>query len=176
MNDSVWQDAAWRFRCGRDAPEPAQDFFDAAMEAAVRGRSGGVQGILEPFLPVPVLRGVGWAAASEYERPQSVGRVRAFYGNFGMFRARAGLHPGKRARWAAADHRRRGVERGTISAKSSKTFTNCLYSTPSMHEVVFSDRRQTRNGVKTGDIAKAADRLWLPSVHGFVSTGSCTAR
>jgi glycine dehydrogenase subunit 2 len=28
------------------------------------------------------------------------------------------------------------------------------YTTPSMHEVVFSDRRQLRNGVRTGDIAK----------------------
>jgi len=28
------------------------------------------------------------------------------------------------------------------------------YSTPSMHEVVFSDRLQVKNGVKTGDIAK----------------------
>ena len=28
------------------------------------------------------------------------------------------------------------------------------YTTPSMHEVVFSDRRQTKNGVRTGDIAK----------------------
>ncbi len=28
------------------------------------------------------------------------------------------------------------------------------YKTPSLHEVVFSDKRQARNGVKTGDIAK----------------------
>ena len=28
------------------------------------------------------------------------------------------------------------------------------YKTPSMHEVVFSDKRQAANGVKTGDIAK----------------------
>jgi glycine dehydrogenase subunit 2 len=28
------------------------------------------------------------------------------------------------------------------------------YPTPSMHEVVFSDRRQMKNGVRTGDIAK----------------------
>ena len=28
------------------------------------------------------------------------------------------------------------------------------YRTPSLHEVVFSDRRQTQKGVKTGDIAK----------------------
>jgi glycine dehydrogenase subunit 2 len=28
------------------------------------------------------------------------------------------------------------------------------YNTPTMHEVVFSDRKQTGKGVKTGDIAK----------------------
>jgi glycine dehydrogenase subunit 2 len=28
------------------------------------------------------------------------------------------------------------------------------YNTPSMHEVVFSDRKQMKNGVRTGDVAK----------------------
>ncbi len=32
--------------------------------------------------------------------------------------------------------------------------TSLPYKTPTLHEVVFSDRRQTVNGVKTGDIGK----------------------
>ena len=32
--------------------------------------------------------------------------------------------------------------------------TSCPIKPPTLHEVVFSDRRQARNGVKTGDIAK----------------------
>src|SRR6476660_522135 len=44
------------------------------------------KGFLEPFLPIPVLvkkedGTKGW----NYDRPKSVGRVRAFYGNVGMF-------------------------------------------------------------------------------------------
>src|SRR6201984_3058535 len=42
--------------------------------------------ILEPFLPTPVVvtRANG-SLGLEYNRPQTVGRVRMFYGNFGMF-------------------------------------------------------------------------------------------
>ncbi len=42
--------------------------------------------ILEPFLPTPVVKtNADGSLGLEYNRPQSVGRVRAWYGNFGMF-------------------------------------------------------------------------------------------
>ena len=42
--------------------------------------------ILEPFLPTPVVVTKRRRHAGlDYNRPQSVGRVRAWYGNFGMF-------------------------------------------------------------------------------------------
>jgi len=42
--------------------------------------------ILEPFLPTPILvTKADGTLGLEYNRPQSVGRVRMFYGNFGMF-------------------------------------------------------------------------------------------
>src|SRR6202049_1660281 len=42
--------------------------------------------ILAPFLPTPVvITHADGTLGFEYNRPQSVGRVRAFYGNFGMF-------------------------------------------------------------------------------------------
>src|SRR6201984_1445515 len=42
--------------------------------------------ILEPFLPVPVVEENGDGQLHlNYDRAESVGRVRAFYGNFGMF-------------------------------------------------------------------------------------------
>ncbi len=42
--------------------------------------------ILEPFLPVPVVvQKADGTLGFDYDRPQSIGRVRAFYGNFGMF-------------------------------------------------------------------------------------------
>src|SRR5450755_1183810 len=45
-----------------------------------------VRKILAPFLPTPiVITKPDGTLGFEYNRPQSVGRVRAFYGNFGMF-------------------------------------------------------------------------------------------
>src|SRR5580658_9428957 len=39
---------------------------------------------LEPFLPIPRLKRVKDLFRWDYDRPQSIGKVRAFYGNFGV--------------------------------------------------------------------------------------------
>src|SRR5256885_6272467 len=45
-----------------------------------------IKKILEPFLPTPVVvTKTDGTLGFDYNRPHSVGRVRAFYGNFGMF-------------------------------------------------------------------------------------------
>ena len=128
---------------------------------------------LEPFLPVPVLvrktgtegietkglgtRDVGTDAPGalgwEYDRPKSVGRVRAFYGNTGMFiRALAYILAN------GPDGLRQTTEDAVLNAnyirKQLEDLYELPYKTPSMHEVVFSDKRQAAKGVKTGDIAK----------------------
>jgi glycine dehydrogenase subunit 2 len=110
--------------------------------------------ILEPFLPIPVVeQGIDGLLHLNYHRPQTVGRVRAFYGNFGMFvRALAYILAN------GPDGLRQTTEDAVLNANYIRAKLQDLfelpYDTPSMHEVVFSDRRQTRNGVKTGDIAK----------------------
>ncbi len=110
--------------------------------------------ILEPFLPVPVVEeGSDGQLHLNYDRPQSVGRVRAFYGNFGMFvRALAYILAN------GPDGLRQTTEDAVLNANYIRRKLEDLYelpyNTPSMHEVVFSDRRQLKNGVKTGDIAK----------------------
>src|SRR3954468_7484991 len=110
--------------------------------------------ILEPFLPTPVLttRPDG-KLGFEYNRPHSIGRVRAFYGNFGMFvRALAYIFAN------GPDGLRQTTEDAVLNAnyirKKLEGIYELPYKTGSMHEVVFSDRLQTQNGVKTGDIAK----------------------
>jgi len=110
--------------------------------------------ILEPFLPTPVLatRADGGFTLN-YDRPQSVGRVRMFYGNFGMFvRALAYIlangPDGLRQTTEAAV-----LNANYIRAKLEGTF-ELPFTTPTLHEVVFSDRLQARNGVKTGDMGK----------------------
>jgi glycine dehydrogenase subunit 2 len=109
--------------------------------------------ILEPFLPTPVLVERGGKLALEYNRPQSVGRVRMFYGNFGMFvRALAYILAN------GPDGLRQTTEDAVLNAnylraKLQDTF-ELPYNAPSLHEVVFSDKRQAKNGVKTGDMGK----------------------
>src|SRR6202042_2943674 len=110
--------------------------------------------ILEPFLPTPVLTTkANGTLGLEFDRPQTVGRVRMLYGNFGMFvRALAYILAN------GPDGLRQTTEDAVLNANYIRAKLQDLYElpydTPSMHEVVFSDKRQTRNGVKTGDIAK----------------------
>ena len=108
---------------------------------------------LEPFLPTPILVKKGGELHWEYDRPHSVGRVRAFYGNTGMFiRALAYIMAN------GPDGLRQTTEDAVLNAnyirKNLEDLYELPYKTPSMHEVVFSDKRQAAKGVKTGDIAK----------------------
>jgi len=108
---------------------------------------------LEPFLPTPILVKKDGELHWEYNRPQSVGRVRAFYGNTGMFiRALAYILAN------GPDGLRQTTEDAVLNAnyirKNLEDLYDLPYKTPSMHEVVFSDKRQAAKGVKTGDIAK----------------------
>ncbi len=110
--------------------------------------------ILEPFLPTPVLvtRGDG-SLGFNFDRPQTVGRVKAWYGNYGMFiRALAYILAN------GPDGLRQTTEDAVLNAnylraKLDGTFER-PFKTQSMHEVVFSDRLQAKNGVKTGDMGK----------------------
>jgi glycine dehydrogenase subunit 2 len=109
---------------------------------------------LEPFLPIPVLvRNEDGTRHWDSNRPHTVGRVRAFYGNTGMFiRALAYILAN------GPDGLRQTTEDAVLNAnyirKKLEDSYDLAYDTPSMHEVVFSDKRQAARGVKTGDIAK----------------------
>ncbi len=110
--------------------------------------------ILEPFLPIPVVvMKQDGSLGFDYDRPQSIGRVRAFYGNFGMHvRALAYIMA------SGKDGLLQTTEDAVVNAnyirRKLEGDYDLPYSTPTMHEVVFSDKRQTAKGIKTGDIAK----------------------
>jgi glycine cleavage system P protein (glycine dehydrogenase) subunit 2 len=108
---------------------------------------------LEPFLPIPVLTEkpdgtLGWDSS----RPKSIGRLRAFYGNFGVLvRALAyalAYGPGM------VEATRDAVLNANYIRKKLEDVYDLPYKQPCMHEVVFSDARQKKNGVSTVDIAK----------------------
>ena len=86
-------------------------------------------------------------------RPHSIGRVRAFLGNFGMaVRALAYMLAN------GPEGLRQTTEDAVLNAnyvRSQLRETYDLpYDRPCMHECVFSDRRQVAKGVHTMDIAK----------------------
>jgi glycine dehydrogenase subunit 2 len=112
-----------------------------------------VKAALGPFLPVPRMIRVKDAWSWTFDRPQSIGRVRAFYGNFGVL---------VRALAYIMAHGRDGLRQATVDAvlnanyirKHLEPYFDLPYKAPSMHECVFSDSRQAKKGVRTGDIAK----------------------
>jgi glycine dehydrogenase subunit 2 len=121
---------------------------------------------LEPFLPIPrVVRtrsgsdGVSDGTENsavfklDFNQPQSIGRVKAFFGNYGMMlRALSYIlthgFDGLREATEAAVLNARYIAHGLISDYEKP------FDSPPMHEVVFTDKRQARKGVHTLDIAK----------------------
>jgi glycine dehydrogenase subunit 2 len=112
-----------------------------------------VKKYLEPFLPSPKLKRVDNRWTFDYDLPNSIGKVRAFYGNFGVL---------VRALAYIMAHGGDGLRRATMDAVLNANYIRALlepyydlpYKAPSMHECVFSDDRQAAKGVRTGDIAK----------------------
>ena len=112
-----------------------------------------VKAHVAPFLPVPRLRRHQDRWTFDYDRPQSIGRVRAFYGNFGVLvRALAYIlaHGGEGLRNATLD----AVLNANYIRKGLEPHYDLPHDAPSMHECVFSDARQAQRGVRTGDIGK----------------------
>jgi glycine dehydrogenase subunit 2 len=109
---------------------------------------------LEPFAPAPRLfKTANGKWSWNYNRPDSIGRVRAFYGNFGVLvRALAYImaHGGPGLRNATLD----AILNANYIRKGLEPYFELPYKSPCMHEVVFSDDRQAAKGVKTGDLAK----------------------
>ncbi len=113
-----------------------------------------VKKFLEPYLPTPsVEESSDGNYFLNYSRAKSIGRVRSFYGNFGMaVRALAYILAN------GASGLRQTTEDAVLNAnyvrEQLKGDYELPYDAPSMHECVFSDRRQSARGVRTGDIAK----------------------
>jgi glycine dehydrogenase subunit 2 len=108
---------------------------------------------LEPFLPVPRIVKSGETFKLDFEQPKSIGRVKAFFGNYGMM---------LRALAYTLTHGREGLREATEAAVLNARYIAAglvgtydkPFDGPPMHEVVFTDKRQSRTGVHTLDIAK----------------------
>ena len=121
-----------------------------------------VRDILEPYLPVPVLRKIGEHAYTlDYDRPRSIGKVRSFYGNFGVLvRAYAYI------RALGAEGLREVSEAAVLNAtyvlSGLRDLFDVPYARPVMHEFVVSAEPLRAHGVRALDVAK---RLLDHGVH-----------
>ncbi|TWI66953.1 glycine dehydrogenase (decarboxylating) beta subunit [Desulfobotulus alkaliphilus] len=107
---------------------------------------------LEPFLPVPRVVKKDEEFALETDFPGSIGRLHAFYGNFGvLLKAWAYIR-------TLGDDLKRVSELAVLNAnyirESLKDEYNLAYEGICMHECVFSDKGLKALGVTTLDVAK----------------------
>src|SRR5437868_6355266 len=108
---------------------------------------------LAPYLPVPAVAREGDGYALDYDRPKSIGKVRGFYGPFGVFvRSYAFIR-------AYGPQLREMSEAAVLNANYLLALLRDAYELPfdrlCMHEFVLSARRQKReHGVTALDIAK----------------------
>ncbi len=108
---------------------------------------------LEPFLPVPRIVKKAETIEFDYNQPKSIGRVKAFFGNAGMwYRAYTYI------RFHGPDGIRRNAENAVLNAnylraKLRKDY-HVAYDRTCMHEVVLDGTPFKKYGVRTLDIAK----------------------
>jgi glycine dehydrogenase subunit 2 len=113
-----------------------------------------VKKILEPYLPYPVLtRGADGALLYNADRPQSIGKIKAYTGHFGMH---------VRALCYILANGPEGLKETTEVAVLNANYIryklqgvySLPYNSPTLHEVVFSDKNQDKRGVSVWDIGK----------------------
>ncbi|HEY2774445.1 MAG TPA: aminomethyl-transferring glycine dehydrogenase subunit GcvPB [Candidatus Binatia bacterium] len=112
-----------------------------------------VRGFLERFLPRPRIVEKNGLLAWEHDRPDSIGKVRSFYGNFGIL-VRAWSYMAACGGDGLTETTRMAVLAANYLKARLRTGYNLAYDRPCMHEVVLTDKIQQKSGVKTLDIAK----------------------
>lgn len=113
----------------------------------------GVKADLIPFLPKPIIAKQGEDYILDYDRPLSIGRVKPYYGNFGI-NVRAYTY----IRSMGPDGLKAVTEYAVLNANYMMRRLAAYYDLPfdrhCKHEFVLSGRRQKKLGVRTLDIAK----------------------
>ena len=108
---------------------------------------------LEEFLPVPRVEKDNGGYRLNYGRPNSIGRVKAFFGNFGMMvRALSYIYT------HGAEGLKEATETAVLNARYLSEKLKDTYHKPfesdCMHEAIFSHKNQSKKEVHTLDIAK----------------------
>jgi glycine dehydrogenase subunit 2 len=112
----------------------------------------GVAPALVPFLPVPTVENDGGVFRLDVDRPDTIGKMRTFYGNFGVLvRALTYIVSyGNRIHEVAEN----AVLNANYIRRKLEPFYHLKYDAPSYHEVVFDDKKQAALGLHNIDVAK----------------------
>jgi glycine dehydrogenase subunit 2 len=112
-----------------------------------------VRADLEKYLPGPRVAEKDGALYWDADRPDSIGKVRSFYGNFGIL-VRAYTY----MLACGGDGLTEITEKAVLAANYIRARLidryHLPYDTPSLHEVVLTDKVQNAHGIKTLDVAK----------------------
>ena len=114
----------------------------------------GLQDHLAPFQPVPVVREVEGVVIADAERPQSIGRVAAFYGQF-LMEVRAYTYLRAFGREHMADISRYAVLNANYVQARLRDVLPQAHDRPCMHECILTaERYKKANGIRALDISK----------------------
>jgi glycine dehydrogenase subunit 2 len=113
----------------------------------------GVKKHLIEFLPSPVVSKNGENYFMDYDRPLSIGKVKSFYGNFGVI-VRAYAYMLSMGPDGLREVSENAVLNANYIANKIKDLYYLPHDTTCMHECVFSGDWQKAKGVSTLDIAK----------------------
>ena len=108
---------------------------------------------LAPYLPVPRVIKAQDGFHFDYDRPDSIGRVMAFYGNFGVL-VRAYTYILSLGPEGLDKCSKTAVLNSNYIREKLRGHYHLPYSTPTLHECIFTDKKQRPLGVSTLDIAK----------------------
>ncbi|MFO0045747.1 MAG: aminomethyl-transferring glycine dehydrogenase subunit GcvPB, partial [Armatimonadota bacterium] len=114
----------------------------------------GLQKHLEPFLPVPVIRSVGDTLIADYDRPHTIGKVAAFYGQF-LMEVRAYTYLRAYGKERIADISRYSVLNANYVRERLKEVLPPAHDRPCMHECILTaEKYKKEHGVRALDISK----------------------
>ncbi len=113
----------------------------------------GVKKKLEPFLPVPLIEKRNSRYFFDYDRPQSIGKVKMFYGNFQVIlKAYAYILA------MGAEGLKKASETAVLNAnyimRKLEDKYNLPYNRNCKHEFVLSGLKDKKDGITTMDVAK----------------------
>lgn len=114
----------------------------------------GLKSHLQAFQPVPVIRRDGEKVVADYDRPQTIGRVSPFYGQF-LMEVRAYTYLRAFGKEYMADISRHSVLNANYVRARLKDVLPPAHDRPCMHECILTaEKYKKEHGVRALDISK----------------------